>query len=88
LTIAAIGFSEVTITVLTRLAVLQALLQERRIRSYAQPCCRLPACDLSRFRPIALTAISTVLGLIPIAPTVFWDPMAFSVMGGCWFRRS
>src|SRR5258708_34548265 len=26
---------------------------------------------LSRFRPIMLTAISTVLGLIPIAPTIF-----------------
>lgn len=36
----------------------------------------------SRFRPITLTAISTVLGLIPIAPTVFWGPMAFAVMGG------
>ena len=29
-----------------------------------------------------LTAISTVLGLIPIAPTVFWGPMAFAIMGG------
>jgi multidrug efflux pump subunit AcrB len=29
-----------------------------------------------------LTAISTVLGLIPIAPTVFWGPMAFAMMGG------
>jgi multidrug efflux pump len=29
----------------------------------------------SRMRPLFLTAISTVLGLIPIAPTVFWgDP--------------
>ena len=37
---------------------------------------------LSRFRPITLTAVSTVLGLIPIAPTVFWGPMAFAVMGG------
>ncbi len=37
---------------------------------------------LSRFRPITLTAISTVLGLIPIAPTVFWGPMAFAIMGG------
>lgn len=37
---------------------------------------------LSRFRPIMLTAVSTVLGLIPIAPTVFWGPMAFAVMGG------
>ena len=36
----------------------------------------------SRFRPMVLTAISTVLGLIPIAPTVFWGPMAFAIMGG------
>jgi multidrug efflux pump subunit AcrB len=36
----------------------------------------------SRFRPIMLTAMSTVLGLIPIAPTVFWGPMAFAIMGG------
>jgi len=35
-----------------------------------------------RLRPILLTAISTVLGMIPIAPTVFWGPMAFSIMGG------
>jgi multidrug efflux pump subunit AcrB len=37
---------------------------------------------LSRFRPIMLTAISTVLGFIPIAPDVFWGPMAFAIMGG------
>jgi multidrug efflux pump subunit AcrB len=36
----------------------------------------------SRFRPMMLTALSTVLGLIPIAPTVFWGPMAFAIMGG------
>ncbi len=29
-----------------------------------------------------LTAISTVLGMIPIAPTVFWGPMAYAIMGG------
>ena len=39
------------------------------------------ACD-SRFRPIMLTAVSTVLGLIPIAFTVFWGPMAIAIMGG------
>jgi multidrug efflux pump subunit AcrB len=39
------------------------------------------ACD-SRFRPIVLTAISTVLGMIPIAFTVFWGPMAIAIMGG------
>jgi multidrug efflux pump len=35
---------------------------------------------VSRFRPIMLTAISTVLGFIPIAP--IWGPMAFAIMGG------
>ena len=38
--------------------------------------------SVSRFRPITLTAISTVLGMIPIAVTIFWGPMAFAVMGG------
>lgn len=36
----------------------------------------------SRLRPMLLTALSTVLGLMPIAPTVFWGPMAFAIMGG------
>ena len=38
--------------------------------------------SVSRFRPIMLTAVSTILGMIPIAPTVFWGPMAFAIMGG------
>ncbi|MFZ1426209.1 MAG: efflux RND transporter permease subunit [Geminicoccaceae bacterium] len=41
----------------------------------------IEACS-TRFRPIMLTAASTVLGMIPIAPTVFWGPMAFAIMGG------
>jgi multidrug efflux pump subunit AcrB len=40
------------------------------------------AASVSRFRPIMLTAVSTVLGLIPIAATIFWGPMAFAIMGG------
>jgi multidrug efflux pump subunit AcrB len=40
------------------------------------------AAATSRLRPMSLTALSTVLGLIPIAPTVFWGPMAFAIMGG------
>ena len=36
----------------------------------------------NRLRPLLLTALSTVLGLIPIAPTLFWGPMAFAIMGG------
>jgi multidrug efflux pump subunit AcrB len=40
------------------------------------------AAATSRARPILLTAGSTVLGMMPIAPTVFWGPMAFAIMGG------
>jgi multidrug efflux pump subunit AcrB len=37
---------------------------------------------LSRFRPIMLTAVAAILGMLPIAPTVFWGPMAAAIMGG------
>jgi len=40
------------------------------------------AAATSRLRPLMLTALSTVLGLLPIAPTLFWGPMAFAIMGG------
>ena len=35
-----------------------------------------------RFRPILLTAAAAIFGMIPIAPTVFWGPMAYAIMGG------
>ncbi len=35
-----------------------------------------------RFRPILLTAAAAIFGMIPIAPTVFWGPLAYAVMGG------
>jgi multidrug efflux pump subunit AcrB len=35
-----------------------------------------------RFRPILLTASAAILGVIPIAPTIFWGPMAYAIMGG------
>ncbi|MBV9368145.1 MAG: efflux RND transporter permease subunit, partial [Solirubrobacterales bacterium] len=37
---------------------------------------------LHRFRPILLTAAAAILGMVPIAPTVFWGPMAYAIMGG------
>jgi multidrug efflux pump len=40
------------------------------------------AATTSRVRPILLTAAAAILGMIPIAPTVFWGPMAFAIMGG------
>ena len=38
--------------------------------------------SMVRFRPIILTAQAMILGMAPIAPTVFWGPMAYAIMGG------
>jgi multidrug efflux pump len=35
-----------------------------------------------RVRPVVLTAIATVLAMIPLTRSVFWGPMAIAVMGG------
>ena len=40
------------------------------------------AAATSRLRPLLLTALSTVLGMLPIAFDLFWGPMAFAIMGG------
>ena len=37
---------------------------------------------IHRTRPILLTAAAATLGMIPIAPSVFWGPMAFAIIGG------
>jgi multidrug efflux pump subunit AcrB len=33
-------------------------------------------------RPMLLTAAAASLGLVPIAPEIFWGPMAFAMIGG------
>jgi multidrug efflux pump subunit AcrB len=40
------------------------------------------AAATNRMRPLILASASTVLGLLPIAPTLFWGPMAFAIIGG------
>src|SRR5262249_288287 len=35
-----------------------------------------------RARPVALTAFAAILGMIPLAESVFWGPMAITIMGG------
>ena len=35
-----------------------------------------------RCRPIMLTALAAILGMIPIASQVFWGPMAYAIIGG------
>lgn len=38
--------------------------------------------SMHRARPILLTACAAILGMIPIAPQIFWGPMAYAVIGG------
>jgi multidrug efflux pump subunit AcrB len=35
-----------------------------------------------RSRPILLTALAAILGMIPIAVQIFWGPMAYAIIGG------
>ena len=35
-----------------------------------------------RMRPIALTALAAILAMVPLTRSVFWGPMAWSIMGG------
>ncbi|QRG08748.1 efflux RND transporter permease subunit [Xanthobacter dioxanivorans] len=37
---------------------------------------------LRRARPVVLTALAAVLGMIPLAESTFWGPMAVTIMGG------
>ena len=37
---------------------------------------------MHRFRPILLTAAAASLGMIPIAPEIFWGAMAYAIIGG------
>jgi len=50
----------------------QGMIREEAIRAAA----------IHRSRPILLTALAAILGMIPIAPQVFWGAMAFSIIGG------
>ncbi len=40
---------------------------------------------LSRLRPVALAAATTVLGVIPLLQDVFWIGMAVTIMAGLTF---
>jgi multidrug efflux pump subunit AcrB len=55
---------------------------ETEIASGQQPWNAVIVATEHRLRPILLTAAAAILGMIPIAPTVFWGPMAYAVMGG------
>jgi len=37
---------------------------------------------VGRSRPMLLTALASILGMIPLSGSVFWGPMAITIMGG------
>lgn len=55
---------------------------ESEIEHGLSPWDAIIAATMHRFRPVILTAMAAILGMIPIAPTIFWGPMAYAIMGG------
>ena len=37
---------------------------------------------LRRFRPIVLTALAAIFGMVPLSTSNFWGPMAYTIIGG------
>lgn len=70
------------IGMLIRNSVILIMQIELQIASGEVPWQAIMTATEHRLRPILLTAAAAILGMIPIAPTVFWGPMAFAVMGG------
>lgn len=48
----------------------------------AQPWEAIVESTVRRARPVVLTALAAILAMIPLARSIFWGPMAMSIMGG------
>ncbi len=55
---------------------------EQDIKQGIDPWQAIVGSAVRRFRPIVLTALAAILGMIPLARSVFWGPMAVAIMGG------
>jgi len=55
---------------------------EQDIRNGVTPWTAIVEATVRRSRPVALTAAAAVLAMIPLTRSVFWGPMAVSIMGG------
>ena len=55
---------------------------EQDVRAGLAPAEAIVEATVRRARPILLTAAAAVLGLVPLAFSVFWGPMAIAIMGG------
>lgn len=55
---------------------------ERDIGSGSHPWQAIVDATVRRTRPVVLTAAAAVLAMIPLTRSIFWGPMAISIMGG------
>ena len=55
---------------------------EQDISSGIAPWTAIVEATVRRSRPVALTAAAAILAMIPLTRSVFWGPMAMSIMGG------
>ena len=62
--------------------ILMAQIDEVMAQEHADPWIAVVEATQHRMRPILLTAAAASFGLVPIAPQVFWGPMAFAMIGG------
>ncbi|MFD2249833.1 multidrug efflux pump subunit AcrB [Pseudochelatococcus lubricantis] len=60
------------------------LIQEvdENVRRGEEPWEAIVHASTHRARPIVLTALAAMLGMVPIAFQIFWGPMAFAIIGG------
>jgi multidrug efflux pump subunit AcrB len=58
---------------------------ELEIHSGKEPYLAVVEAALSRVRPVCMAAITTILGMIPLLPDIFFKPMAVTIMFGLGF---
>jgi multidrug efflux pump len=79
--VAMLGTFALTGMIIRNSVVLIAQIQENE-QAGLEPLTAIVDATMHRLRPILLTAVAAILGLVPIADEVFWGPMAFAMMGG------
>lgn len=55
---------------------------DQNVKAGADPWTAIVEATVKRTRPVVLTAAAAILAMIPLVDSVFWGPMAISIMGG------
>jgi multidrug efflux pump len=79
--VAMLGFIALAGIIMRNSVILVAQI-ERNIAEGLAPAAAIVEATVRRARPILLTAMAAILGLVPLAFSVFWGPMAIAIMGG------